>query len=312
MWFAPDPTLTAYAGNYTFEERVSRKRQNAYESALPTAVATFDDWDLWHRDRYLWGSIHREVPETFTEINAQAAHAGSLSPDQYLVRVESLEHALGKTGFKIDDVSIAVQTFQTNKANPKYTPLEAADALSTICDVINSNPYSVRPRFAGFLQDVDATLTQSDWPNQIRDRFGLGHYKPNSGETIPIALMRYRVKDVASLVTGRPEAKYSVCMPTVLDSQFSQFFVPAPQELLYGRTLDLAGDEICERKIAEILHMRLEYNPGHLFMVGSITTGLDAFEAKGLAELRRNHFFCLQYDSDRDDFGATPSRWASI
>lgn len=309
MWSASDPDLTAYAQNYLFEERVSTRRQQDYEAALGDMPEDIDSWDRWHRGEYLWRVIHREVPETFTAVNGDAAHSGDLAPEQYLVRVEGLEHALGETGFAIDELNTVLEVSRTGSSRRRYGPAEAVDALMQVCESLNRNPFGVRPRFAGFFQDVEDTLAAPDWPNQARDRFGLGHYTAMPGETIPIALMRYRVREVLAAANGKDEARHPVCVPTVLDAQFSRFFIPAPRELPYGRTLNLADDENCERKIAEVLHLRVEYRPEHLYKVGAVTQGLEKAEAIGLARLRNNHLFCLQYDSGRNDFGTVGATW---
>lgn len=311
MWFSPDAELGAHSANYVWEERVSAARQQAYERSPGLNVRSFDEWDRWHRDQYLWTAIHREVPETFTEANREAGHSATLSSDQYLVRVEGLEHALGRTGFALDDVFAALRTLRSGSNQDKYSVVEANDALAVLCDELNGNPYGVRPRFAGFLQDIEESLAEPDWADQVRDRFGLGHYKPERGDVIPIALMRYKVRDVLKATSNKPAAVVPICVPTVLDGQFSPFFVPSPASLPYGRTLDLAGDPSCERKVAEVLHLRLDYRPDHVFMVGAITKGLDSLETVGLKELRSDHLFCVQYDSDREDFGNVPTRWAA-
>lgn len=311
MWRTADPDFVAHSGNYAFEERVGKDRQRAYEHSLPIGTKTFDAWDRWHRDRYLWSAIHSDVPETFVAINGVAAHSGGLAPEQFLLRVEGLEHALRETGFTVDDLNAALEAARSGKSLRKYSPSEAIDALAGVCDSLNGNPYSVRPRFAGFMQDVEDTLRALDWPDQIRDRFGLGHYAAMPGETIPIALMRYTVREVLAVAETKSDAVNPICVPTLLDAQFSRLFVPAPAELPYGRTLDLSHDENCERKIAEVLHLRLEYRPEHLFKVGIVTKGLEKLTSMGLATLRDGHVFCLQYDSGRNDFGTAPAHWGT-
>jgi hypothetical protein len=311
MWNSGDADLIAYSGNYRFDERAAPERQRHYEESLPITGAGFDEWDQWHRDIYLWRALHKEVPDTFTALNGAAAHSRELEPEQNLVRVENLEYALGAMGLAVDELHEALEVARTGKGSANYSQADAEAKLMELCEQLNDNPYSVRPRFAGFLGDVEDSVDLPDWPNQVRDRFGLGHYAAPPGTSIPVALMRYKVRAVLEEAKGKPEAVHPVCMPTVLDAQFSQFFVPAPRELTYGRTLDLADDADCTRKIAEILHLRIEYRPEHVFKIGSITTGLTKLDALGLDALRANHFFCLQYDSNRDDFGTPPDDWSS-
>ncbi len=308
LWNSGDARFKAYAENYRFDERVSSQRQQEYENTL-SEVADFAGWDRWHNDSYLQKAIHRPVPETFAALNSAAAHAGDINSHQYLLRVEGLEHALGAMGSSADELATVLAVARGDAKPDKYSKAEALDKLQDLCDQLNANPYSVRPRFAGFLQDVEDSLDLHDWPNQVRDRFGLGHYAAAAGSPIPIALMRYPVKDVLDSVATLADVVHPVCMPTVLDTQFSQCFVPAPRELPYGRTLDLADDADCMRKIAEILHPRLEYRPEHVFKIGVITTGLDTLDKLGLTALRANHFTCLQLDSERYDFGQPPKEW---
>ena len=306
-----DEVRRAYCENYLYEERVSRSRQTAYEAALGSSAADFDAWDEWHRDRYLWSAMHRPVPETFTAANAAAAHSGELVGDQDLVRVESLEYALGEMGHELDQLVEYLDLIAGGGATAKYGAEDAQDALASICASLNRNPFGIRPRFAGFLEDVEGTLAESDWPDRVRDRFGLSHYNPRSGEAIPVALMRYRVQEVLDAAAGKTGAEHPVCVPTVLDHEFTACFVPSPRELPYGRTLQLGGDAECERKIAEVLHLRLAYEPRHVYKVGAVARPIAGLVDPGLAALRDEHFFCLAYDSDRSDFGAPPPGWPS-
>lgn len=313
MWGSADPDFRAQAENYLFEERVSSPRQQDYEGSANPGTSTFEAWDRWHRDEYLWKSVHREVPETFTSINRDAAHSGALAPDQYLVRVEGLEYALGDTGFSLDELHSALGVARGEGTHSGYTSADAEDAMAQICDSLNRNPYGIRPRFAGFLQDVEEALTEHDWPDHVRDRFGLGHYTPwTLGETIPIVLLRYTVREVLNAAMGKSGVRHPVCVPTVLDSQFSRYYYPAPRELPYGRTLNLAAAEISEDKIAEIMHFRIRYRSEHIYRVGAVTKGLDTLDAVGLSTMRSNHLFCLQYDSGREDFGAPPAHWTAL
>ncbi|WP_295389483.1 hypothetical protein [uncultured Thiodictyon sp.] len=305
-----DPNLAAYGENYLFEERVSGPRQGAYESAQQGNSADFAAWDRWHRDQYLPRAIHRAVPETFTGINAEAAHSSALGEDQWLVRVENLRYALGENGLTIDRLHELLTAVQDGRRDPKYDLLDAEASLEGVCESLNRNPYAVRPRFAGFYQGLEDTLAAPDWPDLVRDRFGLAHFNPAPKEIIPVALMRYPVRDVLAAARKAADAVHPICVPTVLDHEFTSYFVPAPRQLPYGRTLQLAGDPDCEYKIAEVLHLRLAYRVEHLFRVGVVTRPVDTLVTPGLARLRADHIFCLQYESDRNDFGALPPGWS--
>ena len=181
-----EPARRAYCENYLFEERVAGPRQTDYESELPDGIQDFDGWDGWHRDSWLWDRMHRPVPQTFTAINTVAAHAKELNEQQYLVRVESLKYALGTTGYSLDEVAGCLRG-----ADPsgKFRDEDSQATLELICTSLNDNPYAVRPRFAGFLEDIEDSLNTDDWPDRLRDRFGLAHHDPRDSEPIPIALM---------------------------------------------------------------------------------------------------------------------------
>jgi hypothetical protein len=72
--------------------------------------------------------------------------------------------------------------------------------------------------------------------------------------------------------------------------------------LNYGRTLNLAGAGDCNQLASEVLHLRIDYNPGHIWKVGAITGRADVSPPR-LTALRNDHLVCLQLQSNRDDFG---------
>jgi hypothetical protein len=173
-----DPNLGAYGENYPFEEHVSGLRQAAYESAQQGNSADFAAWDRWHRDQYLPRAIRRAVPETFTALNVEAAHSAALGDDQWLVRVEDLRYAVREIGLAIARLHELLAVVQGGRPDPKYDVLDAEAVLEDVCDYLNSNPHSIRPRFAGFYQGLEDTLAATDWPDLVRDRFGLGALEP--------------------------------------------------------------------------------------------------------------------------------------
>lgn len=306
-----DSTLVAYCHNYLFEERVSPQRQAGYEEALQDQASDFNAWDRWHRNQYLPRAIHREIPETFTALNASAAHSGDLQKDQRLVRIERLDQALRETGLTIDELQEILSVATSAVSANKYKAIDAQAALEDICASLNRNPYSIRPRFAGFLQDVADTIDEPDWANRVRDRFGLAHIDPKRNEAMPVVLMSYPVRDVLRAACEKTGAAHPVCVPTVLDHEFTACFLPAPRQLPYGRTLQLMGDPDCEHKIAEVLHLRFAYRREHIHKVGVVTEPVTVLRGPGLDHLRREHLFCLQYESNRDDFGQLPSGWTN-
>lgn len=80
-----------------------------------------------------------------------------------MVRIENLRHALRETGLAIDALQEILTVATSNKAPAgKYDAIDAEAALEDICASLNRNPHSVRPRFAGFFQDVADTIDQPD------------------------------------------------------------------------------------------------------------------------------------------------------
>lgn len=111
--------------------------------------------------------------------------------------------------------------------------------------------------------------------------------------------MKYTVADVlAECPAG--EAGRAFAVPTQLDGALNWYFFPAPTKLGYGRTLDLAKDENCDRLVSEILHRRIAYKPEHLYKIGTVSRPIPEIP---LRELRNTHLWCLRIETDRDDFG---------
>lgn len=113
--------------------------------------------------------------------------------------------------------------------------------------------------------------------------------------------MGYTVREVAARARAvRVDSPLAV--PTVLDAEPWEIFHPSPKELHFGRTLNLAGVNDCDELASEVLHLRIDYAPGHIWKVGAITTPADVGPAR-LQTLRGDHLACLQLQSRREDFG---------
>lgn len=301
-----DVVLRARAENFRFEERVDQPRQARYETEHGPAGSTYEDWLESHMD-YLSGAVYTELPETFLLLNAGAALAPAVSSDlgseQVLIRVESLDYALGET--KVDSLAdlehlLAIYQNQRQDSNPSVT--EAKALLQEVCRSLNHNPNAVRPRFAAFAQELAGDIEAADWPLRLRDRLGLAHLPPASAfGPHPVVLMRYKVKEVAARA-GTLGAAHPLTVPTVLDAEPYEVFHPSPREQQYGRTLNLAGYDDCDRLASEVLHLRIDYTPTHIWKVGAITARANTEPAR-LARLRGDHLACLQLLSGRDDFG---------
>ena len=301
-----DVVLRARAENFRFEERVGRTRQERYESGYGPASASYEDWLDSHMN-YLSESVYTVLPETFLSLNAEAtlpaAVASELGEEQVLVSIESLDHALGETKIgSLADLENILAIYNNHRRDPNLTAGDAKALLQEVCRSLNQNPYAVRPRFAAFSEELADDIAASDWTSRLRDRLGLAHLPPTKAYgPFPVALMRYTVKEV----TARAQtlnADHPLTVPTVLDAEPYEIFHPSPREQNYGRTLNLAGAGNCDQLASEVLHLRMDYAPSHIWKVGAITTRANTPPAQ-LARLRGDHLACLQLLSGRDDFG---------
>ncbi|MBF0179101.1 MAG: hypothetical protein HQM03_03625 [Magnetococcales bacterium] len=293
----PDP----FACNYLIEERVQPDRQGRYETGYAGSVSDLDDWVEAHKE-YLTDRIYQPCPETFTEINRDAAHSPLLDTKLYLLRIERLDHALAILKRDLDHIAHAVEVFHKRaqpRANISHDDLYAS--LKKLAQILNKNPFSQRPRFAALESGLADEMEAADWANRLRNRLGLAHHDPGvAGPPIPVALMRYPVQAVIGHAKTIPDIKHPITVPTVLDHEFCAVFCPAPKEALYGRTMDLEGIATGRGFISELLHPRIEYAPEHIYKVGAIT---DARPKYDLQELRELHIMSLQDETGRHDFG---------
>jgi hypothetical protein len=300
-----DAVLAARAENFRFEERVASSRLDRYETSFAPSGGTYDDWLASHSD-YLNAAIYAELPETFSATNRDAALpaavSSSLGQEQFLIRIESLDYALGDLGLSLPDLDHNLAVYGGSRPDPAIAAGDAKAFLQKVCDSLNRNPFAVRPRFAAFAQELEADIAATDWTTRLRDRLGLAHLPPTGRYgPHPVALMRYKVKEVA----GRAKtlnADFPLAVPTVLDAEPYEIFHPSPKDLNYGRTLNLAGAGDCDQLASEVLHLRLDYSPGHIWKVGAITGRADVSPSRLIA-LRSDHLVCVQLQSNRDDFG---------
>ncbi|SIS54576.1 hypothetical protein SAMN05421779_102530 [Insolitispirillum peregrinum] len=297
------PSDEPVAQNYRWDERVNGVRRTTYSAALPEVLTDIEVWSDAHINQWLKNRVtHTPLPETFTTANSTPALSGPiLSPDgqkQELVRLECLDYAIEENLVRYHDTLIHhVDVLRGRENAEHFTVKEATDSVAAICDALNHSPFARAPRFAAFAQELEKDIEEADWIIRLRDRLGLGHYRPTARfPTRVLALMRYSVEDVVR-AAERAGAAHALTVPTVLDSELNEFFFPSPRDLDYGRTLNLADDQT--RLAAEVLHMRIDYLPKHVWKVGIVTTSPD----RDVKCLREHHLICLQLDSGRDDFG---------
>jgi len=279
-----DMEMRCKAENFILEERLTEAREDGYQEHLkyPTNEAM---WHNQHRN-YVYQKIYIKPgpPETFTGINN--SNFISIDMDQRLVRLENVSELSRLFGGSLDEMMKHFREFLEDRENPGNA------------DIVKNFLYKwqrerdFRPLFAGFWGEVKDIFTDQygdpieneNWANQLRDRFGLGHFDPLGGEPIPVLMFQYQVKDI---IAGNPDSAKVIAIPTVLDSRLSEFFCPTPKEGWdEGQALDLTGgDETDYRFIREILHMNVEYQPDFLYNAGWITKS----PGKTLEQARQIH-----------------------
>lgn len=282
----------AIGHNFRFDEQPEPDRAVQYNRDSAPGSADYNAWQESHGD-YLRSRVQvsfREVPETFSaSLNGPALRepAGEMT----LLRLEDLRGPLQKLHMAASDLINA------------WTVDHGCQEITDLVTALNNRPGSGgRPRFACFEHEVQGEVA-GDWPNLLRDRLGLAHLNPaepwpNSGGSngpIPVALMRYQLRDVYAAVPVAERSR-AVAVPSVLDSEFNPHFFPAPTDLGFGRTMALNSGE--ERLVSEILHRRLDYRPSHIFRLGLITAALPT---EPLRDLRNWHRLCVIEDARLDD-----------
>lgn len=268
----------AVVENFVLEERLTEAREDSYAQHV-SAPADFGEWRFAH-ENYLSTRIRTAVPETFADLN-DANWLPHLDPDQFLLRVENLSQLLKLAHHDDNDLMPLYDHLHKLVANRNEH-----DAQQVVAEFLGdcNRARDHRPLFVGFWGEVKDLFEpeQPDWPERLRDRFGLGHLDPMSGEPIPILVLRYRLRDV---LAARTQDRNIAAVPTVLDGSFSPFFCPTPQTLDKGQTVDLSPGTMNDyRLICEILHRFIAYEPAFVYRVGLIAAspGKTGEEARGI------------------------------
>lgn len=282
------------AENFILEERLTEQREDNYGEHINSSVG-IDNWVLGHKN-YISDKInvYSGTPETFTNYN-NVNSLNNIEEDQYLVRIEAIDWPSSLIGKDTNQMVDYLKDFVENAGNPDIIKKFLADW---------NRERDLRPIFVGFWGEVKDIFTDTigkeinndDWANQLRDRFGLGHFDPLIGEPIPVLLMRYRVGDVINATSGETRI---TAVPTVLDSDWSPFFCPTPAHgWNEGQTLDLSpGDENEYSLNCEILHRCIEYQPSYLYRTGWINRP----PGKTCEEARKIHLEFLQDDFESSE-----------
>lgn len=297
-----DGVKAAVADNCRFDERADLQRWEAFASGLPSSDyenLTWDDWaeaDALHRQKRLTVPS-TSIPDALLEIN-KPAWLNGLAPEQTLVRLEALEWPLAKLwNMDLDKFN---ELHRTAKGSP-----DSSAALSQLLSEWNRQRDN-RPLFAAFLDEIKQEVDSADWPHQMRDRLGLGHYSPKLDDRIPVALMRYSLQEVLEFQSTH-KLLTACALPTTLDGGMHEYFFPTPNGHPYGATLHLAPGK-ADILAAEIIHCRIDYQVKHLWKLGwiqkphALVAGDEATRFANLRTARDLHLMQLRIDGERDDF----------
>lgn len=295
-----DTVVAAVADNCRFDERAGTERWNRFDALLSELVEGRGtvDWMDWaeanqlHLDRYCHVPS-LSVPDAFLEINRDV-WLDEVSENQSLVRIESLVRPLQSSDLDVGSLGDLLQRADDGDG-------DAAPAVRSYFDVWNQRR-DARPAFAAFYDEVQQEVDDDDWPHELRDRLGLGHYGYADGTELPVALMRYSLGEVLSAQAHR-RLSVACALPTVLDGGMHEFFFPVPREHPYGATVHLSPGR-ADTLTAEIVHCRIDYEPSHLYRVGTITRP-HQLTNDYVREARDRHLLALRRECGRDEFGET-------
>jgi len=286
----------ALGHNYAFDELVGGARQLKFEREVDD-FSSSPEFDPAIHDGQVLLQGHRSYnerwidtvvePDTFSSDNGNAALSGIEETD-WLIRLEGLNGPLNAWGRDFDDL---------RRAFEGRTPADAG-ALSEFLTAWNGYPPRP-PRFAAFASEVAEDLRADNWADRLRSRLGLSRYSAPAGLPIRVALMSYRVADVAAAVRRRPDVAHAFCQPTVLDQRPYEYFFSAPADL-GGRCMPLTRARPDRPLVFELLHPRIDYRADHILKIGEIKTPIPDWS---LRDLRNDHLRRVRNVSGRADFG---------
>lgn len=293
----PDPTIAAVADNCRFDERASLSRWQQFEELLTlvTGGRRSIEWPDWteanqeNLERYC-NVPSTAIPDAFLDIN-RSAWLDAPTDHQEIVRIESLTRPLKATGLDLPAFE-ALLLRSDSRRDP-----DARQAVDLFFETWNQLRDG-RPAFGAFLDEVVNETQPPDWPHELRDRLGLGHYP--SGGQLPVALMKYKLSDVLA-VRGKRSLAVACALPTVLDGGMHEFFFPVPREHPFGATVHLSPGK-AEILTAEIVHCRIDYKREYLLYLGYIERA-HSVRGDALLEARDLHLLSIRLACERHDFG---------
>lgn len=308
-------TVRCAAANFRWEQAVSDDRTGEY-NAYAGDVANHKEWQGEHKD-YLRSFVqvakdHPRVSESFMAVNS-LAHLTEDLDNTILLRLESLDSLVNSALFGSAIGEAFWLRFFNSQRDLRKSKLSDADEKlrSEFVDQWNARRVQARPMFATYLNDFGGDLTafvKSDWPHVLRDRLGLTHWPSTPGKPLPVALICYTLDEVrqARLAATKKGAIASFSRPTVLDTEMSAAFIPAPllaKGESYGYTLDLAHTGVPAEFTPELLTFPIEYQPRHIKALGFISSVHALQTDAAVLDARNRHVLGLQGLPGCDAYG---------
>lgn len=292
-------TVRCAAANFRWEQAVSVDRTDEY-NAYAGDVANHKEWQGEHKD-YLRSFVqvakdHPRISESFMAVNS-LAHLNEELDNTILLRLESLDSLVNNALLGPAIGEAFWLRFFNSQQDLRKDKLSGADEKlrSEFVDQWNAQRVQARPMFATFLNEFGGDLTdfvKTDWPHLLRDRLGLTHWPSTPGKPVPVALICYTLDEVcqARLTATKKGAVASFSRPTVLDTEMSAAFIPAPllaKGESYGYTMDLGHTGVPTEFTPELLTFPIEYQPRHIKALGFISRA-HALQTDGAVRDARN------------------------
>lgn len=284
------------ARNFLLDEGVTPDRQSRYRDEGAMAHhATYENWGTVHNDYldshvFLITADTENCPETFRDRRYLQTY-GKSDIGLELIRIEYVP----STQKSNDALWQAARGFLENPSLPHEQALNVALEMW-------QRSRDLRPVWAAYWIDVEEIFKPNpehdseDWPNALRDCLGLYHLNPDSrsGVKVDIMVFRYPVKELATFKGDRVLRPFAV--PTVLDSNFSVAFCPAPAGQVCGYAVSLENVPLRHRR--EVLHPVIQFKAKHLYKIGTITQPVP----KDLSDVRREHLRWVRNETTRPDY----------
>ncbi|MBF0285824.1 MAG: hypothetical protein HQL51_15350 [Magnetococcales bacterium] len=302
----------ARAHNFLYDERVGDERAERYLAHLALPEGTTPQHLRKRHAAYVEERVQTVgVPDAFLP-GGRPAQYDQVAGSDLLVRVENIGELLAwlktKEGADTEDrafdrLSALLEDWTREPpGSPRHN--DARALLEEAMEYWNTWRDN-RPSFVALAQELDQEIAADDWAAALRTRLGLAHYNPQPPAVVHVALMRYPASDVLKAAQSMGRAIASpFASPTVLDQEMWEYFFPAPTDprspTSYGRAMALEPVRDTGRLLAEMLHVKINYQPNHLFKLGRLTGPIPPHP---LPALRNAHLDALRIETEREDFG---------